>query len=65
MIRHGDTTYPLPEPLPTTTRKGWLNILGVTLHEKPGNWTITLMKLSKAGSRMRILRVFKYILQLF
>ena len=38
MIRHGDTTYPLPEPLPTTTRKGWLKILGVTLHEKPGNW---------------------------
>ena len=38
IIIHGNTTHPLPEPLPTITRKSWLKILGVTLHEKPGNW---------------------------
>ena len=37
--------HPLPEPLPTITRKSWLKILGVSLHEKPGIGTFTLMKL--------------------
>ena len=38
MIIRGNVTYPLAEPLPTITRKSWLKLLGVTLHEKPGNW---------------------------
>ena len=29
MIIHGNTTYPLPKPLRTITRKSWLKILGV------------------------------------
>ena len=53
--------HPLPEPLPTITRKSWLKILGVILHEKPGNWDIHFNEIiSKAGSRMYILRVCKY-----
>ena len=61
IIIHGNTTHPLPEPLPTITRKSWLKILGVTLHEKPGNWDNHFNEIiSKAGSRMYILRVCKY-----
>ena len=60
VIIHGNTTHPLPEPLPTITRKSWLEILGVTLHEKPGNWDNHFNEIiSKAGSRMYILRVCK------
>ena len=61
MIIHGNTTHPLPKPLPTITRKSWLKILGVTLHEKPGNWDNHFNEIiSKAGSRMYSLRVCKY-----
>ena len=61
MIIHGNVTYPLPEPLPTITRKSWLKLLGVTLHEKPGNWDNHFNEImSKAGGRMYILRVCKY-----
>ena len=45
----------------TANRESWLKILGVTLHEKPGNWDNHFNKImSKAGSRMYILRVCKY-----
>ena len=61
IIIHGNTTHPLPEPLPTITRKSWLKILGVTLHEKPGNWDNHFNEImGKAGGRMYILRVCKY-----
>ena len=61
IIIHGNTTHPLPEPLPTITRKSWLKILGVNLHEKPGNWDNHFNEIiSKAGSSMYILRVCKY-----
>ena len=61
IIIDGNTTHPLPDPLPTITRKSWLKILGVTLHEKPGNWDNHFNEIiSKAGSRMYILRVCKY-----
>ena len=38
IIIHGNSIHPLPEPLPKITRKSWLKILGVTLHEISGNW---------------------------
>ena len=60
IIIHGNTTHPLPEPLPTITRQSWLKILGVTLHEKPGNWDHFNEIMGKAGGRMYILRVCEY-----
>ena len=61
IIIHVNTKHPLPETLPTITRKSWLKILGVTLHEKPGNWDIHVNEIiSKTGSRMYIVHVCKY-----
>ena len=43
------------------TRKSWLKILDVTLQEKPGNWDMHFSEtMSKAGTKMYILRVCKY-----
>ena len=61
MIIRGNTTYPLPEPLPSIIRKSSLEILGVTLQKNPGNWDLHFQEImSKACSRMYIVRVCKY-----
>ena len=49
-----------PPELPGLKRKSWLKPLGVTFHEDATNWGIHIDNmLSKASSRMYILRVCK------
>ena len=51
----------LPNPLPTITRKTWLKILGITFQDNPCNWDMHFEDLiSKASSRMYIMRICKY-----
>lgn len=55
------TTKPPPPPLPGIKRKAWLKLLGVTFQEDPCCWDMQFENLlSKACSRLYILRVCKY-----
>ena len=57
---HGKTTKLSPPELPGIKRKSWLKLLGVTFQEYVTNWDIHIDNmLSKASSRMFILRVCK------
>ena len=50
-----------PPPLPGIERKEWLKLLGITFHEDPCNWDLHIDSLlSRAASRVYILRVCKY-----
>ncbi|CAB4022803.1 Hypothetical predicted protein, partial [Paramuricea clavata] len=61
MVIRGKITRPLPAPLPMIVRKSWLKILGVTFQENPSMWDMHLDELmSKACSRMYIIRICKY-----
>ena len=61
IVIRGKITRPLPAPLPMIVRKSWLKILGVTFQENPSMWDMHLDELmSKAGSRMYIIRICKY-----
>ena len=61
MVVKGKTTMPLPEPVDRITRKSKLKLLGVTVNEDPCNWDVQFENmLSKASSRLYILRVCKY-----
>ena len=61
MVVKGKTTMPLPEPVDGITRKSELKLLGVTVNEDPCNWDVQFENmLSKATSRLYILRVCKY-----
>ena len=61
MVVKGKTTMPLPEPVDRITRKSELKLLGVTVNEDPCNWDVQFENmLSKASSRLYILRVCKY-----
>ena len=60
MCMHGKTTKLSPPELPGIKRKSWLKLLGVTFQEDVTNWDIHIDNmLSKASSRMYILRVCK------
>jgi len=51
----------LPEPVDGIIRKSELKLLGVTVNEDPCNWDVQFENmLSKASSRLYILRVCKY-----
>ena len=61
MVVKGKTTIPLPEPVDGIIRKSELKLLGVTVNEDPCNWDVQFENmLSKASSRLYILRVCKY-----
>ena len=61
MLLHSRTTNPAPSPLPGIERKEWLKLLGITLHEDPSNWDLHIDSLlSRAASRLYILRICKY-----
>ena len=61
MVVKGKTTMPLPEPVDGITRKRELKLLGVTVNQDPCNWDAQFENmLSKATSRLYILRVCKY-----
>lgn len=61
MVVKGKTTMPLPEPVDGIIRKSELKLLGVTVNEDPCNWDVQFENmLSKASSRLYILRVCKY-----
>ena len=54
-------TMPLPEPVDGIIRKSELKLLGVTVNEDPCNWDVQFENmLSKASSRLYILRVWKH-----
>ena len=60
MCMHGKTTKLSPPELPGIKRKSWLKLLGVTFQDDVTNWDIHIDNmLSKASSRMYILRVCK------
>ena len=60
MCVHGKTTKFFPPELPGIKRKSWIKLLGVTFQEDATNWDIHIDNvLSKASSRMHILRVCK------
>ena len=60
MCMHGKTTKLSPPELPGIKRKSWFKLLGVTFQEDVTNWDIHIDNmLSKASSRMYILRVCK------
>ena len=61
MVVKGITRMPLPESMDGIARKGELKLLGVTINEEPCNWDTQFENiLSKASSRLYILRVCKY-----
>ena len=61
MVVKGKNTMPLPEPVDGITRKSELKLLGVIVIEDPCNWDAQFENmLSKASSRLYILRVCKY-----
>ena len=61
MVVKGKTTMPLPEPVNGIIRKSELKLLGVRVNEDPCNWDLQFENmLSKASSRLYILRVCKY-----
>jgi len=61
MVVKGKTRMPLPESMDGVVRKSELKLLGVTVDEDPRNWDTQFENmLSKASSRLYILRVCKY-----
>ena len=47
--------------MPGIERKEWLKLLGITFHEDPCNWDLHIDSLlSRAASRLYILRICKY-----
>ena len=61
MVVKGKTRMPLPESIDGIARKSELKLLGVTVNEDPCNWDTQFENmLSKASSRLYILRVCKY-----
>ena len=61
MLLCGRTIKPAPPPVPGIGRKQWLKLLGITFHEDPCNWDLHIDSLlSRAASRLYILRVCKY-----
>ena len=61
MFVRGRTRKPLPEAMSDIGRKSELKLLGVTFNEHPCNWNTHFdHMLSKASSRLYILRVCKY-----
>ena len=61
LLLRGKTTRTPPESLETIGRKEKLKLLGVTFEQVPVNWdTHTDYLLSKASSRLYIMRICKY-----
>ena len=61
LLLRGKTTSTPPEPLEIIGRKEKLKLLGVTFEQVPVNWhTHTDYLLSKASSRLYIIRICKY-----
>ena len=61
MLLKGKSTKALPAPLVSIERKPSLKLLGVTFQSDPCNWDLHLDNiLSKASSRLHILRVCKF-----
>ena len=61
MLLRSRTTQPAPLPVPGIERKEWLKLLGIFFHEDPCNWDLQFDSLlSRAASRLYILRVYKY-----
>ena len=61
MLLRSRTTKPAPPPVPGIERKEWLKLLGITFHEDPCNWDLHIDSLlSRAASRLYILRICKY-----
>ena len=61
LVRGGKTTKALPEPLENIKRKNNMRLLSVILEEDPTNWDTHIdYLLSKASSRLYILRICKY-----
>ena len=60
MLLSGGTSKPPPGPIDGIKRKKWLKLLGVTFEDDVCCWELQVDDLlSKAGSRMYILRVSK------
>ena len=60
MLLSGGTSKPPPGPINGIKRKKWLKLLGVTFEDDVCCWELQVDELlSKAGSRMYILRVCK------
>ena len=61
LLLRGKTTRTPPEPLEIIGRKEKLKVLGVTFEQVPVNWDTHIdYLLSKASSRLYILRICKY-----
>ena len=61
LLLRGKTTRTPPEPLEIIGRKEKLKLLGVTFEQVPVNWDTHIdYLLSKASSRLYILRICKY-----
>ena len=61
LLLRGRTTKTPPEPLEIIGRKDQLKLLGVTFEKVPVNWDTHIdYLLSKASSRLYILRICKY-----
>ena len=61
MVIQGNGNGSIPIPIPSIERKTWLEILGTIFQENPCNWDMHFHKLiSKASSRMYIIRVCKF-----
>ena len=61
MVVKGKIRMPLPESVDGIAKKSKLKLLGVTVNEDPCNWDTQFENmLSKASSRLYILRVCKY-----
>ena len=61
LLLRGKTTRTPPEPLENIERKEKLKLLGATFEQVPVNWDTHIdYLLSKASSRLYILRICKY-----
>ena len=68
MLLRSGTTKPAPPPVPGIEQKEWLKLLGITFHEDPcchyedpNYWDLHIdSPLSRAASRLCILRICKY-----
>ena len=61
LVVKGKTRMPLPKSIDGNVGKSEINLLGVTVNEDLCNWDTQFENmLSKASSRLYILRVYKY-----
>ena len=61
MLLRSRTSRPSPPPMSWIERKEWLKLLGITFHKDPCNWDLHIDSLlSRAASRLYVLRVCKY-----